>query len=135
MAAPEPSGRTRSAPAVLVLGPTLARADVPLLCLRLRLMIGRRADRFVVCDVGALRAWDLDTVDALARLALDARRLGCRIALLRAPPDLPGMLALVGLGAILPCCGDSVLEGQRQPEQREEPLRIEEERDAGDPPV
>ena len=40
---------------------------------------------------------DLAAVDVLARLALAARRLGCRIRLADADPDLLGLLELVGL--------------------------------------
>jgi hypothetical protein len=58
---------------------------------------------------------DLDAVDALARLALAARRLGCAIRLRDADPDLVGLLALVGLA------GEVVGE----PEDREE-IRAEE---------
>ena len=58
---------------------------------------------------------DLDAVDALARLALAARRLGCAIRLRDADPDLAGLLALVGLAR----------EVVGEPEDREE-LRAEE---------
>jgi hypothetical protein len=40
---------------------------------------------------------DLDTVDALARVVLTARRLGCAIRLQDADADLVGLLVLVGL--------------------------------------
>jgi ABC-type transporter Mla MlaB component len=40
---------------------------------------------------------DLDAVDALARVALAARRLGCAIRLRDADPELLGLLGLVGL--------------------------------------
>jgi hypothetical protein len=40
---------------------------------------------------------DLDAVDALARAALAARRLGCAIRLRDADPELLGLLGLVGL--------------------------------------
>ena len=40
---------------------------------------------------------DLAAVDALARAALAARRLGCAIRVRDADPELLGLLALVGL--------------------------------------
>ena len=40
---------------------------------------------------------DLDAIDALARVALGARRSGCAIRLEDADPHLIGLLALVGL--------------------------------------
>ncbi len=97
--------RVAPTPPVLAVGSSLTRADVPLLCLRLRLLSWSRGDRRVLCDLGRLATWDVGTVDALARLALDARRIDCRIVLVAAPPDLPGMLELVGLADVLPCSG------------------------------
>jgi hypothetical protein len=72
-------------------------------------------------------------VDALAHLALGARRMGCRVQLRHAGPDLRALIDLVGLGEILPCADGSGVEAQRQPEQREEPRRVQEERDPADP--
>ncbi|MFF4231293.1 STAS domain-containing protein [Streptomyces sp. NPDC001820] len=57
-----------------------------------------------ICDVGGLTHPDLVAVNALARLQLTARRLGCRIRLhnagheLRSLLDLVGLVGLVGLG-------------------------------------
>jgi hypothetical protein len=62
---------------------------------------------------------DLRTVDLLARLRL---RTGAR--LLRAPLELWELLDLCGLREVL-----------GQPEQGEERLRVEEERELGDPPL
>ena len=68
-------------------------------------MLRRQALATVVLVRGAdeLSHWplagraDLAAVDALARLALAARRLGCAIRLRDADPDLIGLLVLVGL--------------------------------------
>jgi ABC-type transporter Mla MlaB component len=55
-----------------------------------------------VCDVGALVEPDVAAVEALARLQLAARRSGCRITLYDVPPQLGGLLELMGLGDIFP---------------------------------
>ena len=54
----------------------------------------------IVCDVGAL-APDAAAVDALARLQLTARRLGCEIRLRDASVDLQDLLDFVGLRDVL----------------------------------
>jgi hypothetical protein len=86
----------------------------------------------VVCDVGGLARPDLEAIDAIARLALAARRLGCGVRLEHASPDLRDLVAFAGLAEILPCPTDSVAEPARQPEQREEPGGVEEEGDPAD---
>jgi ABC-type transporter Mla MlaB component len=44
---------------------------------------------------------DLATVDALARLQLGARRVGCAIRLIDVPEDVRALIALVGLDETL----------------------------------
>ena len=68
----------------------------------LRDVLERSDAGVVVCDVRALRA-DATTIEALARLQLTARRLGRRIRLLRASPDLDRLVSFVGLADVLPC--------------------------------
>ena len=89
----------------------------------------------VVCDVGGLDRPDLDAIEALARLALAARRLGCGVRLENAAPDLRRLVAFVGLAGILPCSTASAIEPGGQAEQREEPGGVEEERDPADSPT
>ncbi len=81
------------------------------------------------CDVGHIRAADLATVDALARAQLNARRRGIRLRFVNASPALRELAAFAGL--------EDVLLGRngRQPEQREEPLRVEERVEPDDPPA
>jgi anti-anti-sigma regulatory factor len=67
---------------------------------------------------------DLGAVDLLARLRLSARRRGVELRLRRAPHELVELIELCGLG-----------EALGQPEEREERLRVEEERQFRDPPV
>ncbi|HEU5205959.1 MAG TPA: STAS domain-containing protein [Candidatus Limnocylindrales bacterium] len=89
----------------------------------------------ILCDLTQLAGADMGTVDALARLALRARRLGCSISLRDPSSELCELLAFAGLGGVLPRSPGSDVEVVREPEQREEPLGVEEERDPTDPPV
>jgi hypothetical protein len=104
------------------------RADVVAACARLRALAAGEAVEHVACDVSALAA-ELAAVDALARLGLVARRLGCPLRVRRASPELRDLVALCGLTERLG------VECERQPEQREEPLGVQERVDAGDAPV
>jgi hypothetical protein len=82
----------------------------------------------VVVDASML-ASDGATIDRIARLQLAAHRLG-RCVLLRGPSaDLRSLIAFAGLDEVLR------VEARREPEQREEPLGAEEERQLLDPPV
>jgi ABC-type transporter Mla MlaB component len=91
---------------------------------------GDMSERSAVgCDVGGLSAPDLGTVAALARLQLEARRLGLELRLQRVPRELRELIVFVGLEEVLR------LEPGRHPEQREERLGVEEEGQLRDPPV
>ena len=72
---------------------------------------------------------DLGTVDALARLQLTARRLGFELRLCNGSRELVELIDFAGLSEVL------CLEPRRQTKEREERLRVEEERELGDPPV
>jgi anti-anti-sigma regulatory factor len=87
----------------------------------------------ILCDVAGLTGVDLETVDALARLQLTARRLGGEVTLRRASVEVRELLDLAGLRAVVPCPAPSALEARRQAEEREEPRRIQEEGDPADP--
>jgi STAS domain-containing protein len=80
----------------------------------------------LACDVGGVEDPDMGTVDALARMALTARRLGRRVELRRARPDLRDLLELAGLGGL-------AVEVGRKAEEREEAGDVEEEDDPADP--
>ena len=80
------------------------------------------------CDVRALPA-DLTTIDVLARLQLAARRCGCELRLWHASAELRSLLELAGLDEVL------ALEPEREPEEREQRLHVEEKGQFGDPPA
>jgi hypothetical protein len=82
----------------------------------------------VVCDVGGLPA-SLVTLDRLARLQLVAQRTGHQLLLRDASRELVELARLAGLVEALR------LETRRQPEEREERGRVEEEGQLPDPPA
>ncbi|MGD0197201.1 MAG: hypothetical protein ABSC56_04750 [Solirubrobacteraceae bacterium] len=84
--------------------------------------------RPIVCDV-ATCAGDLATVEALARLALEARRLGLELHLVRPSSELRALIALAGLDCAL------VVEAGRESEERKEARRVEEEGELGEAPA
>ena len=90
-------------------------------------------ERVLSCDVRHIVGPDIGTVDALARLALAARRLGFRVRLEHASPALVGILLLAGLSDAVGCPEDSVVEAGGQSEQRKVARRVEEEDDPADP--
>ncbi|MDQ7910232.1 STAS domain-containing protein [Phytohabitans sp. ZYX-F-186] len=136
---------------VFVMGPSAGRADVPALSARLAAIVRERPAQVVVCDVRAITDPDARTVDVLARLQLAARRLGCVIRLYGAHPRLRDLLQLTGLSEVLPLLpppgdrsaglsevlplGDGsagLVEVGREPEEREDPLDVQERVDRGD---
>lgn len=126
---------------VLAIGGRIARADIPALCERAGALLEGNGAGVVVCDVGDVVEPDAVTVDALARLALTAQRLGRQLRLRDTCPDLRDLLALMGLvdavGAGVGAGGGVDSDGfepRRQAEQREQALGVEERAEPADPP-
>ncbi len=82
----------------------------------------------LVVDAGALVP-DAVTVDVLARVQLAARRVGFDARLRDASDELLDLIAFAGLAGVLR------VELKRKPEEREERLGLEEERELDDPSV
>jgi hypothetical protein len=82
----------------------------------------------IVCDLRSVTP-NAGSLDALARLQLNARRLGLELLLRHASSELQELIAFAGLDEVLRV----ELEGQA--EEGEERGRVEEERELGDPPV
>jgi len=85
----------------LILGGPIAPQDIPALCRRARVLLERSDAELVICDVGALVEPDAVTVEALARVRLTARRLGCRVRLRHSCRELRELLAFTGLADVL----------------------------------
>jgi ABC-type transporter Mla MlaB component len=121
---------TEPATAILVIAGPIAEGDVSGLCERLRAVARTSAAQVVVCDVRGLGA-DVRTVDALARLQLVARSLGCSIRLHRPSPELDALLSFLGLAEAVASVG----RRGRQAEEREQPLGVEERVNRDDAPL
>jgi ABC-type transporter Mla MlaB component len=115
-------------PVFTIRGPLVSSA-VPGLYVRLRSLLTQSDAMETPCDVDGGVEADLVAIDALARLQLGARRSGRSLRLKSASRDLHQLLAFVGLEEALG------IEPRRQPEEREELLRVEEERELDDPAV
>ena len=90
--------------------------------------MGAESPGRIVVDASALAA-DAVTLDALARFQLASRRRGLEARLRGASRDLLDLIAFAGLAAVLR------VEPQRQAEEREQRLGLQEERELDDPPV
>jgi ABC-type transporter Mla MlaB component len=79
----------------------LGRAELPALFARTCALLSREQGcQLLLCEAAGVGA-DLVAVDALARLALAARRSGCEVRLRGASHDLLGLVELIGLGDVL----------------------------------
>ena len=83
----------------------------------------------VDCDVGHVQRADLATVGALARAHLNAHRLGTTLRVVNPSRELHELIAFAGLERLL------LGRDGREPEEREEALRVEERGEADDLPV
>ena len=128
-------GMSQQPKTIVLVVDSLEPDDVPDLLARMGPGMVRGDATIILCDLARLADADMTTVDALARLALRARRLGCAVSLRDPSTELLELVGLAGLGEVLPCVPGSGLEVGGQPEEREEPLGVEEERDAGDPAI
>ena len=72
---------------------------------------------------------DLGAIDDIARIHLGVRRSGCNLQLRSADDELRALIEFAGLRDVLG------VEVERQPEEREEPGRVQEEGELSDPPV
>ena len=99
-----PVGRPTPAPnATIALVGHNDRADIPSFYERARRQIPRSHEEPVVGDLGRVARPDAVTVEALARLQLEARRVGRRLVFRDACGELRDLVAFVGLERTLPC--------------------------------
>ena len=108
-----PSGQ---GPLVVEIAGRIDRADIPVLCRRVRVALEASPTDLVVCDVGALAEPDCVAIDALARMALTAKRLGRCLQLREVSRELRALLCFVGLDELLAREAMSGVEPRRQAE-------------------
>jgi anti-anti-sigma regulatory factor len=114
---------------VLVITGSIAGGSAVVLCERIARLFDDGHASSVVCDLSALDRADLAAVDGLARLQLAAQRRGRRMRLRGTSRELRELIALFGLGDVLP----SGALGQA--EQREQPGGVQEGGEADHPAV
>jgi hypothetical protein len=112
----------------------IAPTDLGGLAARVRGLIRDSGAEAVLCDLDENVAADLVTVDALARLQLEARRLACGLQLRTAPSAVEQLLEFAGLVEIVSPLRLRV-EPERETEQRKELRGLEEERELADAPT
>ena len=83
----------------------------------------------VILDCARIHHHGVAAIDYIARLKLGLGRGGRDLCLGDPSPELLELIELTGLRGLLG------VEVQRQPEQRKEPGRVEEEGELADPPV
>jgi ABC-type transporter Mla MlaB component len=84
----------------LVIRGPLDPADLPGLLVRARALMGESHVAVLGCEVSQLDA-DAVAVDALARIALLARRAGCSVRVRGASAELLGLIAFAGLSEVI----------------------------------
>ena len=91
--------RQRTTTTIAIQGPIL-RFDLPGLYRRVCELLARREAPVLICDIRAVEA-DAVSVDALARLALAARRFDCQVRLHGASKELRELVSFMGLDEVL----------------------------------
>ena len=91
----------RGSPIVVVLGPSITRAEIPRLCERAHTRLRTSDAGVVICDAHALTDPDAVAIDALARLQLTAKRVGRELWLRHACSELQELISLAGLSEVL----------------------------------
>lgn len=94
---------------VAIHGPIL-RSDLPGLYSRACTLLSRHPGAVLICEVQGVAA-DAVSVDALARLALGARRHRCQIRLRGASEELAELVSFMGLEDVL--CEAAAPSGSR----------------------
>ena len=95
--------RQRTTTTIAIQGPIL-RSDLPGLYRRVCQLLVRREAPIVICDVRGVEA-DAVSVEALARLALVARRNDCQVRLREASKELRELVSFMGLEEVLSAWG------------------------------
>jgi ABC-type transporter Mla MlaB component len=91
--------RQRTTTTIAIQG-SILRSDLPGLYRRVCQLLARRETPFVICDVRGVDA-DAVSVEALARLALAARRNDCQVRLRGASNELRELVSFMGLDEVL----------------------------------
>jgi anti-anti-sigma regulatory factor len=116
----------------LTIAGRIDRSDAARLGRQVRGLLADAGAARIVCDVGSVTQSDVAVIDALCRMRLAARRSGCQFRIRHPSPGLLQLIFLIGLTDVVPVAGSDV-EVEGEPEEREHPGGVEEERDPADP--
>lgn len=105
----------------------LTALEIPDLCDDAAIVLALAPAARLVCDVAAIVSPDRPSLDALARLALVARRVDTEVELVNACPSLVAIVDMAGLADVIRVRPVSGVEVGREPEQGEEGVGVEEE--------
>jgi ABC-type transporter Mla MlaB component len=120
---------------VLALRGPVERADLHGIRGRVALLLAAGVTGPLVVDVAALAAPDAAAIEALVCAQLSARRCGSDVLLRHPSRELLDLLAFAGLETVLRCEDELLGRRRRKAEQREQPGRVEEGVEPGDPPA
>ncbi len=98
----EPAATPASRRLVVPVPAVVEPGDAPGLCRDVSRQLEAGGVEAVVCDAESAARGSLGTIDLLARLALLARRAGCRLELEHNSPELDALVRFVGLEEALP---------------------------------
>jgi ABC-type transporter Mla MlaB component len=118
-----------------VISGSITRSEIPGLCRRVAALVKATNADVLICDVGGLGVPDAVAVDALARLQLTARRLGCQFRLRDAGAELLDLIGLMGLSDVVRPYPLLRVDSRRKAEEREQAGGVEEETNPTDPTV
>jgi len=93
--------RARGPSPIVRLGRRIRAQDVPTILAANTIERTNNRDRTLVCDASQIIDPDCETIDALARLSLEARRAGLNLRLRDPSPALRRLIGFCGLGDAL----------------------------------
>lgn len=95
---PVPSQPPKPSRVVVTLGGAAAPDAI---CTGLRILLAELGPCPVDCDVAGVEQPDIATVDAIARVVLTARRLGCEVEVVGCSAALAELVAFAGLSRVI----------------------------------
>ena len=119
---------------LLVIGGRIERRDAQALADLVRDLLDDCGASLAICDVGMVHEPGAAAVDLICRIRLITRRLGVELEVRAASAEFGELLFLMGLSDVVPVARSGV-GVERQPEKRDHPRGVKEERDPADPPV
>lgn len=87
---------------IFTAGGSIDRADIPTICQNARGAIAQSEPETIVFDMAALVHADAVVVEALARLHLTLKRLGCTLQIRNLRPHMQELVEFMGLNDVLP---------------------------------